>query len=64
MLDLRFIKNKRTEKGIDLQYMSEQLGFKNASTYKKYEDGIYKMKAEMLPTLAKVLECEVSDFFK
>ena len=43
--------------------MAEILGFKNASTYLKYEKGIYAFKAEMIPVLAKALNCEIGNFF-
>ncbi|EAE2689122.1 XRE family transcriptional regulator, partial [Listeria monocytogenes] len=29
----------------------------------KYETGEYKIKAEMLPLLAKILKCNISNFF-
>ncbi|MBW8350735.1 helix-turn-helix transcriptional regulator [Bacillus sp. IITD106] len=61
--NLSFIKKRRTELDIPMQQMAIYLGFKNASTYLKYERGDYSFKAEQLPTLAKVLKCDVSDFF-
>ena len=63
MLNLKFIINRRLEKKITRQHMAEKLGFKNASTYMKYEKGQYIFKASMLPILAKELGCEISDFF-
>lgn len=48
---------------ITLIEMSELLGFKNASTYLKYENGDYSFKANMLPIMAKKLECNIEDFF-
>lgn len=62
-LDLVFIKSKREDLGISLQGMAEELGFKNSSTYMKYENGTYALKAEMLPKLARILKCNISDFF-
>ena len=62
-LRLDYIRQRRIEAGLSLQYVGEQLGFKNASTYFKYETGEYAFKAEMLPTLAKVLNCGIEDFF-
>ena len=64
LLDLKFIKKRRSELGISQQKMAEILGFKNASTYLKYEKGIYAFKAEMIPVLAKALNCEIGNFFK
>ncbi|GGN55030.1 helix-turn-helix domain-containing protein [Oceanobacillus indicireducens] len=62
--DLVYIKNRRTTLNKSLQNVATSLGMKNASTYMKYENGIYAFKAEQLPVLAKTLECEVVDFFK
>ena len=62
-MNLDFIKERRLELGISQQKMAELLGFKNDSTYLKYEKGIYSFKAEMLPNLAKVLNCSMEKFF-
>lgn len=43
--------------------MATKLGFKNGSTYLKYEQGVYSFKAEQLPPLAKHLQCKITDFF-
>ncbi|WP_313804727.1 helix-turn-helix transcriptional regulator [Cytobacillus sp.] len=59
-----FIKTRRQSLDISLQEMAEKLGFKNASTYLKYENGSYAFKADQLPVLSKVLKCKISDFFK
>lgn len=63
-LDLDYIKNRRIELNITLKEMAESLGFKNSSTYLKYENGDYSFKAEQLPLLAKSLKCKISDFFR
>lgn len=63
LLDLSFIKNRRQEKDLSLQEMAETLGFKNASTYMKYEDGSYAFKANHLPLLCEKLECKIENFF-
>ncbi|MGP1411511.1 MAG: helix-turn-helix domain-containing protein [Peptoanaerobacter stomatis] len=62
-INLEFIKNRREEKNITLIEMSNFLGFKNASTYLRYENGDYVFKAEMLPILAEKLDCVMEDFF-
>jgi transcriptional regulator with XRE-family HTH domain len=62
-LDLEYIKNRRQSLDISLQVMAESLGFKNASTYLKYENGTYAFKADQLPILASVLKCQIKDFF-
>ncbi len=48
---------------LSMQDVANTLGFKTASTYYKYECGIYKFKAEMLPVLAKTLNCDIKNFF-
>lgn len=63
-LDLYFIKDRRIELRLSLQVVAESLGMKNASTYMKYENGTYSFKAEHLPMLAEVLNCDITDFFK
>ncbi|MDF2790480.1 MAG: helix-turn-helix protein [Neobacillus sp.] len=63
-LNLDFVKNRRQSMDISLQKMAEELGFKNASTYLKYENGSYAFKADQLPILAGVLKCEISNFFE
>ena len=62
-INLAFIGKKRKEKNLSLQYMAEKLGFKNASTYLKYESGVYGFKADMLPVLSKVFKCDMRKFF-
>ncbi|MBC1209515.1 helix-turn-helix transcriptional regulator [Listeria booriae] len=61
--DLSYIKNRREALNISMQEMAEIFGFKNASTYLKYESGSYLFKAEMLPKLSVVLECDITNFF-
>lgn len=62
-LNLDYIKSRRVELGLSLQEVANKLGFKNASTYLKYENGNYSFKAEMLPVLANILKCEIENFF-
>ena len=62
-LNLQFIKKRRLDLKLSMMNVSEELGFKNASTYLKYETGEYELKAEMLPTLANILECDIENFF-
>lgn len=64
MVKLQYISERRSALGITLQEAAEFLGFKNASTYLKHENGDYKIKAEMLPKLAELLQCEVRNFFE
>ena len=44
-LNLPFIAKRRSECKLTLQEMAESLGFRNASTYLKYEKGEYDFKA-------------------
>ncbi|MGK5511190.1 helix-turn-helix domain-containing protein [Brevibacillus formosus] len=62
-LNLPFIAQRRNECKLTLQEMAEALGFRNASTYLKYEKGEYDFKANHLPVLAKKLRCHMLDFF-
>jgi transcriptional regulator with XRE-family HTH domain len=62
-VDLDYIKDRRTQLKLSMRNVANQLGFKNASTYLKYENGVYAFKAEQLPLLASVLKCEIKDFF-
>ncbi|AKO92673.1 transcriptional regulator [Priestia filamentosa] len=62
-LNRNTIKKRRLDLGITLKEMAEGLGFKNSSTYLKYENGTYAFKADHLPFLAEILKCEIDDFF-
>lgn len=62
-LNLDFISRRREELGITLQEMAEALGFKNASTYLKYERGDYSFKGDHLPTVAQKLGCRLEELF-
>jgi transcriptional regulator with XRE-family HTH domain len=63
-INLIFIKERRIDLEITMQDMADKLGFKNASTYLKYENGAYSFKADHLPLLSKILNCNIDDFFK
>lgn len=62
-LDLDYVRGRRLELGITQQQAAEKLGFKRASTYLKYESGVYELKAKHLPDLAKLLNCKITNFF-
>ena len=57
------IKLRRKEMRLTLQDMADTLGFKDASTYYKYEKGTYKFKAQHLPLLASKLKLRLKDIF-
>lgn len=61
--NLEFIKARRQELGISTEEMAKVLGFQNYSTYWKYENGQYRFKADMIPALANILQCEPQNFF-
>lgn len=63
IIDLKFIKDRRTELGFSTQEMAETLGFRDGSTYWNYETGKYRIKADMLPKLAIKLNCKIENFF-
>lgn len=63
ILNLEYIKKRRIELNLSLQYVANKLGFKNASTYLKYENGDYAFKADMLPKLSSILNSEIEKFF-
>lgn len=62
-LNLNYIKVRRRQLSLTQQEMADKLGFKNSSTYLKYETGVYSFKADQLPVLAKSLNCKITDFF-
>ncbi|MGJ9381775.1 helix-turn-helix domain-containing protein [Salipaludibacillus sp. CF4.18] len=62
-INLEYIKQRRKDLNINLQEMAVLLGFKNASTYMKYEKGEYLFKANQLPSIAKILKCEINELF-
>lgn len=62
-INLKLIKDRRKENGLTLQKMAENLGFKDASTYYKYEKGIYKFKAEHIPVLSERLNIILDEIF-
>lgn len=62
-IDYDFIKERRDSLGLSMQHVAQELGFKNASTYFKYEVGEYLLKADMLPKLSQLFECKIENFF-
>lgn len=62
-INLAVIKQRRKEMRINQQSMAELLGFKNASTYCKYESGVYEFNANHIPVVATKLKLKVNDIF-
>lgn len=62
-INLKFLKSRRNELKLSMQEMADALGFKNASTYLKYENGEYKFKANHLPIISEMFNCKMEDLF-
>jgi transcriptional regulator with XRE-family HTH domain len=62
-IDLALIKSRRKEMRLTLQDMADELGFNDASTYWKYEKGMYKFKADHVPVVAAKLKIKMKDIF-
>lgn len=62
-VDFILIKKTRKEKKLTLKEMADALGLTSASAYYKYENGIYKFKAEHLPLLVSMLKLRLEDIF-
>lgn len=62
-LNIEYIAKRRKELKLSLQEMADCFGYKDAANYFKYEAGIYKFSADMLPKLAVKLKCKINDFF-
>lgn len=63
VLDLKGIKDKRSNLNISLREMADSIGLKDASTYMRYEKGTYLFKANHLPILAEKLNCSIQSLF-
>lgn len=62
-LNLNLIKEKRKEKGYNIDEMAYKLGLTNGSMYYKREAGHYKFKAEEVMMLANILEIPLNHLF-
>lgn len=62
-VNLVLIKQRRKEMRITLLQMAHMLGFRDASTYWKYEEGVYKFNAEHIPIVAEKLKLKMSEIF-
>ena len=62
-LNLAYISERRKELRLTLDETAKALGFSNGSVYWKYENGVYKLNAEILPKLAEILQCGIDDFY-
>ncbi len=57
------IRDLRQAARMTQQELAQQLGYKSASAITMWETGERKPPSDLLPQLAKVLNCEVSDLF-
>lgn len=62
-VNLDVIRARRKEMRFTLQDMADVLGFKDASTYYKYEKGHYKFKANHIPILSTKLKLRMKEIF-
>lgn len=62
-LNLNLIKEKRKEKGYNIDEMAYKLGLTNGSMYYKREAGDYKFKPEELMMVAEILEIPFNELF-
>ena len=58
-----FIATRRKELGLTQEEMARNLGMNSAPAYNKYEKGIYKFNADVVPSLLRILKCGIDDIF-
>jgi transcriptional regulator with XRE-family HTH domain len=63
VFNLAYITERRKALGLSNQEIARQMGYKDPSTWWKYENGDYKINAEKLPLLAKILRCSIKKFY-
>ena len=62
-INLALIKQRRKEMRLTTQEMADLIGLKTAANYWKYENGVYKFKAEHIPVVAKKLKLNMNQIF-
>lgn len=62
-INLELIKNKRKEKGLNIDEMAEILRLTNGSMYWKRENGDYKFRAEEVIILSTTLDIPMDSLF-
>ena len=62
-LNLNLIKEKRKDKGFNIEDMARKLKLTNGSMYYKREAGHYKFRAEEVMMLASILEIPMDQLF-
>lgn len=63
-IDCNFMRKRRLELEYTQTYMAFCLGYKQSSSYYKYENGDQDLRAVHLPILAQLLECDIDTLFK
>lgn len=62
-INYKFIKERRKALKLTQEEVAERLNLCNGSQYSKIERGEYRLRAEWLPVLAKILRCSMTKFF-
>lgn len=60
--NLSYIAERREKLGYTQRYVAKSLGISNPAYY-RYEKGISRLRADMLPALAKILKVSIHKFF-
>lgn len=63
-IDCDFIRERRLELEYTQTYIAFCLGYRNASSYYKSENGDQALRAKDLPIIAQLLKCDINDLYK
>lgn len=62
-VNLKFIKTRREELHITQGQMAKALGLNAPSGYNHYENGHRRLTANVMPIIAKVLQCSIEELY-
>ncbi len=62
-VNLKLIKQRRTELGLTQAMMAKELNLAFAEKYARRENGVYKFQIEELPILAKILKIPMEKIY-
>lgn len=62
-LNLKFIKQRRLELGLNQDEVATALGMNGKANYSRYENGLYTFDSNHVPLLAKVLQVSIDDLY-
>lgn len=62
-LNLKFIKERRIELGLNQDDVAAALGMSGKANYSRYENGIYTFDSNHVPLLAKALKVSIDDLY-